>query len=167
MSHSNLASSELNGRSDNTINPFFFKVQHFLLQLKFSTITTLYAGNGTYAASDSTTVTVTVQSIPPPNKTKTQLSLYRFTDYCQQYHGTNYLYRRSQHRTHRNAWSKHLWSNHYGAEKRKRRMDQHCWKDHGYSGSVIFVRPEVFKGTYHYRLYYAGTEVFEASKSNE
>ena len=40
-------------------------------------------------------------------------------------------------------------------------------KTTGSSGSAIFVRPEIFKGTYHYRLYYAGNEVFEASKSNE
>jgi hypothetical protein len=35
------------------------------------------------------------------------------------------------------------------------------------SGSVSFVRTEMFRGTYHYRLYYAGSEVWDASKSNE
>lgn len=152
---------------NNTINPSFFKVQHFLLRLKFGNNHHAVAGNGTYAASNSMTVTVTVQSIPPPNKTKTQLSLIAGPTAVNNTMGqitftgvfsTEFTEMPDQNIPDQTIMLQKnvsgVWTN-------------SAQKTTDASGSVSFVTPEIFKGTYHYRLYYIGNEVFEASKSSE
>jgi 5-hydroxyisourate hydrolase-like protein (transthyretin family) len=127
---------------------------------------TVYAGNDTYAASNSTNVTLTVQSITQ-NKTKTQLSLIAspttVNNITEQITFTGILSPETvlipgqtlpdQTITLQKNVSG-VWAN----------IAQNTTDASGY---VSFVRTEMFKGTYHYRFYYAGSEVFDASKSNE
>ena len=126
---------------------------------------TLYAGNDTYAASNSTNVTVTVQSIPTI-KTKTQLSLIAspttVNNITEQITFTGILSPESD------IPGQTLPDQTIMLQKNVSGV----WTDIAHnttdaSGSISFVRPEVFNGTYHYRLYYAGSEVFAASTSNE
>ncbi|MGB8311603.1 MAG: Ig-like domain-containing protein [Halobacteriota archaeon] len=127
---------------------------------------TLYAGNDTYAASNSTNVTVTVQSIPTI-KTKTQLSLIAspttVNNKTEQITFTGILTPESVLVPGQTIPDQTIML---------QKNVSGVWINMAHnttdaSGSVSFVRTEVFKGTYHYRLYYAGSEVFEANKSND
>jgi hypothetical protein len=127
---------------------------------------TMYAGSDTYATSNSTTVIVTVQSIAP-TKTKTQLSLIASPT------------------TVNNTTELITFTGILSPEPVEipgqtipdqtiilQKNVSGMWIGIAHnttdaSGSVSFVRTEIFKGTYHYRLYFAGNDVFEASKSNE
>jgi len=127
---------------------------------------TLYAGSDTYAASNSTSVIVTVQSIAP-TKTKTQLSLIAspttVNNITEQITFTGILSPAPAEIPGQTLSDQTIWL---------QKNVSGVWINIAHnttdaSGSVSFVRTEVFKGTYHYRLYYAGNEVYEASKSND
>ena len=127
---------------------------------------TLYAGSDTYAASNSTNVTVTVQSIAP-TKTKTQLSLVAspttVNNITEKITFTGILSPAPPEIPGQTLPDQTIWL---------QKNVSGVWINIAHnitdaSGSVSFVRTEVFKGIYHYRLYYAGNEIFEASKSND
>jgi len=159
--------NDINGRKTTTTTDGSYSITYSEGSYGTFEFRTVYAGNGTYAASSSTVVTVNVQSIPPPNKTKTQLSLTAsptaVNNSTQQITFTGVLSAQFADTPDQTlpdqtiALQKNVsgvWAN-----VAQNTTDR--------SGSISFVRTEVLKGTYHYRLYYAGNEIYAASKSDE
>ena len=159
--------NDINGRKTTTTIDGSYSITYSEGSYGSYDFRTVYSGNGTYAASDSPIVTITVQTIPPPNKTKTQLTISAspttVNNKTQQITFTGVLSAQfadmpdqtlSDQTVMLQRNVSGLWTT----------VDQ---KTTDSSGSVSFMRTEAINGTYHYRLYYAGSDTYAASKSDE
>jgi hypothetical protein len=122
---------------------------------------TQYVGNAAYVGSNSTTVIVTVQLIPT-TKTPTRLTLRASpTTVDNVTKQVTFIGTLSTGITGLPDATVALQKNVAGS------WTTVATKTSDGSGGVTFSKTEPFNGTYHYRLFYAGNAVFEASTSNE
>ena len=122
---------------------------------------TQYAGSATYIGSNSTSVVVTVKLIPP-TKTPTKLTLRA---------SPTTIDNVTKQVTFTGALSTGI-SGLPNAPVVLQKNVSGSWttvatNTSDASGGVTFSKTEPINGTYHYRLFYAGNAIFEASTSNE